>query len=310
VTILYISHRIPEVLALSDRITILRDGKKRETLINRDISEDALIALMVGRNLTELHHRDVLGYRGDNTKIFEVEAIRASSTSSELSLAVRRGEILGIFGLEGSGTFELAERLAGLRPHSSGMIRIGQRTFQRWSPRDLADCGVPFLHSNRKEAGLFLNLDVTENVAAPRLRQLSRWGLMQQAALVSAVANAIQRFGIKAQPRGQPVRNLSGGNQQKLMLSLALDRRPTCFIVSEPTRGVDVGSKFAIHRLMRTVAADGGGILLFTSELPELLTLAHAAVVMRDGRIVRRFEGDEMTEEGIMVSAAGTTTHA
>jgi ABC-type sugar transport system ATPase subunit len=306
VSILYISHRIPEVLALSDRITILRDGRKRVTLANRDLSEDALVALMVGRDLTGLRGKFDDTFEGAKSPALEVKGLRGPGQRRDVSLSVRRGEIVGVFGLEGSGTFELSEMLVGLLPHRTGIIEVQGRHLSNWTPRKLSDLGVAFLHSNRKEAGIYLNLDVSENAAAPRLSDLTRWGLLDRVALGAIVKESIRSFGIKAQPRDQRARNLSGGNQQKLMLSLALKKAPVCFVVNEPTRGVDVGSKAEIHRLLRSLASNGGSILLFSSELPELISLAGAILVMRDGKLLSRLEGEEISEERVMAYAAGT----
>ena len=306
VSILYISHRIPEVLALSDRITILRDGRKRETLVNRDLSEDRLISLMVGRDLTGLRGKSGRSFQGAKSPAFEAKGLRGAGRHHAASLLVSRGQIVGVFGLEGSGTFELSQMLVGLLPPRSGTIEIEGRVSSSWTPRRLNELGVTFLHSNRKEAGLYLNLDVSENAAAPRLSELSRWGLLDRGALGEIVAASIMKFGIKARPRDQRVRHLSGGNQQKLMLSLALKKAPVCFVVNEPTRGVDVGSKAEIHRLLRGLAADGGSVLLFSSELPEMISLASTIFVMRDGKLLSRLEGEEITEERVMAYAAGT----
>jgi ABC-type sugar transport system ATPase subunit len=293
-------------LALSDRITILRDGRKRETLVNRDLSEEMLISLMVGRDLTGLRGKSGRSFQGAKSPAFEAEGLRGPGQHHAASLLVSRGQIVGVFGLEGSGTFELSQMLVGLLPPRSGTIGIEGRVLSSWTPRGLNELGVTFLHANRKEAGLYLNLDVSENAAAPRLSELSRWGLLDRGALGEIVAGSITKFGIKARPRDQRVRHLSGGNQQKLMLSLALKKAPVCFVVNEPTRGVDVGSKAEIHHLLRDLAADGGSVLLFSSELPEMISLASIIFVMRDGRLLSRLEGEEITEERVMAYAAGT----
>ena len=305
VTILYISHRIPEVLALSDRITILRDGKKRATLVNKDLNQNLLVRAMVGRELQGIHGH-VATVLSAGQPALRAQTVSGYGLVRDVDLHVRRGEIVGVFGLEGSGFFELAELLAGVRRRRNGILSVNQKQFQRWSPRVLARSGVQYLHYNRKEAGLYLAMDVSENAAAPRLSALSRLGLVDRKALAHVVRSSIQRFGIKCRPSGQRVINLSGGNQQKLMLSLCLDCTPACFVVSEPTRGVDVGAKAEIHNILRNIAASGGSILLFSSELPELLALATTILIMRDGRIARQVTGKEISEESVMAFAAGT----
>ena len=307
VTVLYISHRIPEVLALSNRITILRDGRKRATVENDGLTESSLVQMMVGRDLVSLYDPTATKQNGSGAASLAVEGLSGYGSVHDVDLTLGEGEILGVFGLEGSGSFELAETIVGLRRRRSGRLRVGTTVLRRWQPRKLLSLGVQYLHNNRKDAGLYLALDVSENAEAPRLKRLSSHGLLNRRKLSEVVRSSIQRFEIKARPRHQRVVNLSGGNQQKLMMSLCLDGVPKCFVVCEPTRGVDVGSKAQIHGFLRNVAAEGGSIMMFSSELPEIIALCTRVLIMRAGGVVGQLVGNDITEENVMARAAGAS---
>jgi ABC-type sugar transport system ATPase subunit len=307
VTVLYISHRIPEVLALSNRITILRDGRERATVENDGLTESSLVQMMVGRDLVSLYDPTATKQNGSGAASLAVEWLSGYGSVHDVDLTLGEGEILGVFGLEGSGSFELAETIVGLRRRRSGRLRVGTTVLRRWQPRKLLSLGVQYLHNNRKDAGLYLALDVSENAEAPRLKRLSSHGLLNRRKLSEVVRSSIQRFEIKARPRHQRVVNLSGGNQQKLMMSLCLDGVPKCFVVCEPTRGVDVGSKAQIHGFLRNVAAEGGSIMMFSSELPEIIALCTRVLIMRAGGVVGQLVGNDITEENVMARAAGAS---
>lgn len=309
-TILYISHRIPEVLELSDRITILRDGRKQATIRNEGLTEHDLVSKMVGREFEGLHRKPDYADFSAAPTAFEASGLVGYEQVADVSLRVHEGESLGVFGLEGSGTVELSEMLYGIQPKHGGTLTVRGTTLSRWTPASLGNRRVAYLPGNRKESGVFLAMDVSENVAAPRLAPLSSAGLLNRSRLRKVVAQSIAAFAVKARPVHQAVRTLSGGNQQKLMMSLAFSRAPSCLIVNEPSRGVDVKAKAEIHRVLKDLARQGGALIVFTSELPEMIALTQRIVVMRDGRIVGQVVGDAISEESVMLLAAGGLANA
>ncbi|MDZ5452187.1 sugar ABC transporter ATP-binding protein [Labrys sp. ZIDIC5] len=304
-TILFVSHRLGDVMRISDRITVLRDGAVVETLDNQGLQESDLVSRMVGRKLAQVHHRDRPARASEEPVVFKVEGAKRQDGFEDVSLSLRRGEIVGVYGLEGSGTAELSRSLFGLDPLEGGQMEISGRAVASPEPRRMMAAGVSYLNANRKDAGLFMQRSVADNVSAPVLRRFSRLGFLNERSLAARAGEAIKRFAIRVAGTNVPPRELSGGNQQKVMLSACLSCDPTVMIVNEPTRGIDVGAKVDVYRALTDLADEGRSLLVFSSELPEILLLADRILVMRARKVAGWLTGAAMTQEQVMALAAG-----
>jgi ABC-type sugar transport system ATPase subunit len=303
VAIVYVSHRMPEIFALADRVTVLRDGNHVGTKDIREVDENQLVSMMVGRAIDRLYPKKQ-GESGAN--LLELRDVSYRAIVNNISLELRRGEILGIAGLVGSGRTELALTIFGITPATSGEIRIDGRPVKIGSPEAARDLGIAYIPEDRGLQGLIRTQTIAENVSLANLKQLMR-GLIVDAAKVRKEAeNAIRRFGIRARGPDQIVLQLSGGNQQKVVLGKWLATNPQILIMDEPTRGIDVGAKAEIHQLMRKLAGEGMAILMISSELPEVLGMSDRVLVMNAGRIVAAFDKDEATPEAV----GAAMTHA
>ena len=303
-TILYVSHRLHEVLDIADHITVLRDGEFIGTLKNEGLSEDDLIRRMVGRNLAPPALPDP-----DQLNSAEV-ALRVSNMTmpgsfEDMGLELRRGEILGVFGLEGSGAEAFSRAIFGIVPPVSGRTELLGLPVHDLTPAALMGRGMSYLYSNRKEAGLYMERTIADNISAPVLDRLSNRGLVDRGAVKALADEDIRRFAIRTPGPESLPRQLSGGNQQKVMISACLASAPEVIVLNEPTRGVDVGAKAEVHEAARHEAANGRALLVFSSDLPELLRLAHRIVVMRSRRHAGELSGADMNEEAVMALAAG-----
>ncbi|MEI4472387.1 sugar ABC transporter ATP-binding protein [Frigidibacter sp. MR17.24] len=304
-TILYVSHRLPEVLEIADHVTVLRDGQFIETLRNADLGEDDLIRRMVGRDLGPVAAAPRAAAR-DAPVLFAARGLSQADQFRDMDVEIRAGEIVGVFGLEGSGAEQFSQALFGIVPPTSGTIELKGRRVASVSPAALVRAGMSYLPGNRKEAGLYMERSIADNVSAPVLDRLSRWGVVDARRVDAQAKDDIRRFAIRVPgPQGLP-RQLSGGNQQKVMVSACLATGPEVIVLNEPTRGVDVGAKAEVHEAARAEAARGRAVLVFSSDLPELLRLSHRIVVMRGRRLAGEVAGAAMGEEAVMALAAGT----
>ncbi len=296
VAIVYVSHRMPEIFALADRVTVLRDGQHVGTKNISEVDEPALVSMMVGRSIDRLYPAKQ-GTDGD--VILELDKVSHRNVVRDISFKLKRGEILGLAGLVGSGRTETALTIFGITPATSGTIRIDGKPATITSPETARDLGIAYVPEDRGSQGLIRMQSIEENVALANLRRLMK-GFMVDAARVTAEAkNAITRFGIRARGPKQLVRQLSGGNQQKVVLGKWLATNPRILIMDEPTRGIDVGAKAEIHLLMRKLAGEGMAILMISSELPEVLGMSDRVLVMNGGRIVGEFDKDHATAEAV-----------
>jgi ribose transport system ATP-binding protein len=227
----------------------------------------------------------------------------------DVSLSITSGEIVGVAGLVGAGRTELGRALFGLLPLEGGSMAIDGRPVELLSPADAIRHGLAYLPQERKEEGLFLMMHLADNIAAPNLRSLSRHGFMQADAVRRLAADYAKALHIRTPSLFARVSNLSGGNQQKALISMWLAQKPRLLIVDEPTRGIDIGAKAEIHRLLRELAGNGMAILMISSELPEILALSHRVLVMAKGRITGHFTSEEAQEEPIMACASGLAEH-
>jgi len=302
VTIIYVSHRLPEVLHLADRITVLRDGRCVGTLDRAAASEEALVRMMIGRALAEVPRR---GDRPPGPEVLRVERLSSPGRVSDVSLTLRAGEIVGLAGLVGAGRSELAQAIFGLDPHATGRVWVGARRLHLRNVRAALRCGLGLVPEDRKRQGLVLPLSVRFNFSLAILDRLRRLFWLDQRQERRQARALFERLAVRMAGLDAPVASLSGGNQQKVVLARWLARRLRVLIVDEPTRGVDVGAKAAIHVLLEELADQGLGVLLISSELPELLRVSTRILVMRAGRIVREVPRSAASEETLLAAMAG-----
>lgn len=301
-TILLISHFLREVLELADSVTVLRDGQLVRTSPTADETESSLVEAMLGRSLTatfpEKHVRD----EAEAPVLMSVRDVSAPGVSG-VSFDLRAGEILGIAGLVGAGRTELALALFGASKLESGSVELstGER-FGR-SPRRSLGTGLALIPESRKDAGLIFGRSSIENATLSRLPSLSALGIVRRARERKEARRVLERCDVRAARFSAPVRTLSGGNQQKVLLARTLLCGPRVLVADEPTRGVDVGAKRAIYDFLTELSADGLGVIVISSELEELLGLAHRILVMRRGRIAGEFVGEQMTESALLNAA-------
>lgn len=301
--IVYVSHRIAEVMEITDRVTVLRDGKLVGTYATADMTPDALIEKMVGRKLLN----DLFAKRtsANGAELLRVEKLTRKNEFSDISFEVRKGEIVGVAGLKGARRSELFRALVGITRPSAGQIWLEGKLVNFRSPQQAFALGIAYLPEERKTDGLFLRMSLSRNIVSATLKNFARWGVMSRRKEVDASQNLAQRLNIRATSMRQTVGRLSGGNQQKVMLSKWLIERPQILIIDEPTKGVDVGTKAEVHQLLRQLADQGVGILFISSELPEILGLAQRILVMYEGRIRGELLADETDEQTIMTLTSG-----
>ena len=307
-SILYISHKMNEVFTLADAVTVLRDGRFVAASASRETSPQQVVRWMVGRELAETTFQGG-DSRGD--VVLSVENLALPSPPHEgrpslsgISFGLHRGEVLGVAGLLGAGRTELLEALFGAAPTvPTGTIALGGRPARFRAPGEAIAAGVALVTEDRKNLGLFAQMTVAENVTICHLDALTRGGLVDRRAESRAVAESIHRLAIKTAGGGAPITSLSGGNQQKCIIARWLLTGPTVLLLDEPTRGIDVGAKAEIYALMRRLAGQGMGIVMTSSELPELLAVCDRILVLCEGRMTAELSRSEATEERIMHAA-------
>ncbi|MCY3781432.1 MAG: sugar ABC transporter ATP-binding protein [Chloroflexi bacterium] len=298
VTIIYISHRLDEVFRIADEVTVLKDGELVDTRPISQLDRPTLVEMMVGRPLDEIfpqtdHEQGEL--------VLVAENVSTDTILEDASLKLHKGEILGIAGMVGSGRTELARALFGADPLTSGEIALVTDKGARWSnPAQAIESGLVLVPEDRKSHGLFTSLSVRINVTLPILSRITRLGVLQSQAEAEIVDGLKERLSIVMASADQEAQYLSGGNQQKLVLAKWLETNPTVVILDEPTRGVDVGAKFEIYKLMRQLNDRGIAIVMISSELPEVIGMSDRILVMNDGRIVGEVAQAEATEAGII----------
>ena len=297
--ILYVSHRLEEVLAIADRVTVLRDGRKVATDAAAGLRQADLVRFMVGHDARE---RFPLPPPAPSAPVLDVGV-----EGNPARFQVRRGEIVGLAGLVGAGRPRLGRAIGGLEPVD---LRIDGRPVRLRSPADALAHGIVYLTEDRKREGVFPNLSVLVNTTAAALPALSRLGVLSAARERTAAQAILAQLRLVARSLGAPVRELSGGNQQKVIFGRALLARPRVLVCDEPTRGIDVGAKDEIYDLLIDLARQGAAIILISSEMKEVLALSHRVVVMRDGRVVREFAGGEAREHDVLMAAMGPTADA
>jgi ABC-type sugar transport system ATPase subunit len=303
VGIVYVSHRLEEVLALADRITVMRDGAVVEDGPKDAYSIERLIRKMVGREIDHLFHRQPVKLPG-NREVFAVHLLGDRKLLEDISFSVKQGEIFGVAGLPGSGKDELVDCLTGLRAFT-GQILINGKSRAIRSPEDLLRNGVAIVPSDRRTAGAFQVLNLLDNIAAANLQKLSRFGVLRRNAMRALASEFVGRFQIKTGSVSQRVATLSGGNQQKVVLARNLATDPQVLLLHEPTRGIDIGAKAEIYRILNELAGAGICVLIISSELPELISQCDRILTMHGGRISAEFARSEFHEERILAAAMG-----
>ncbi len=302
VSIIYISHKMEEIFRVSDRITVLRDGGFIACRNAAELTPDALVKMMVGREIQDVYPKRPLLKPGGIA--LEVEDLADAGKISGVSFSLRYGEILGMAGLMGSGRTETAECIFGLNPRRAGVVKVNGRTVNIRSPRDAIRRRIALVSDDRKLKGLNLEGSVGENISLLRLPHLSRLGVIDSGRERERVGEYMRLLNVKAAGSGSPVSSLSGGNQQKVVLAKWLLSEPEIIIFDEPTRGIDVGAKHEIYLLMNRLAESGKAILMISSEMPEIVGMADRVVVMADGRLAGELGGGGITQEGIMALAS------
>jgi rhamnose transport system ATP-binding protein len=300
--VLFISHRIEEVLASCQRVTIMRDGSFVSTAPIEDVTADSIIRSMVGRELGSLFPKT--DTKAGET-VLEVEHLTREGVFHDISLTVRRGEIVGLAGLVGAGRSEVARAVFGIDRWTSGTVRVNGKKLRGGVPAGAMAAGVALVPEDRRQQGLVMDMGIDQNVALASLARLGRYGLIRRGSERELASTWAERLQLKFGRMKNPVSTLSGGNQQKVVLGKWLARGPSLLIIDEPTRGIDVGTKAEVHRILDGLVADGMAVLMISSELPEVLGMADRVFVLHEGRITAELSRAEADEDSIMRAATG-----
>ncbi|MGJ4942011.1 sugar ABC transporter ATP-binding protein [Bradyrhizobium sp. HKCCYLS1011] len=303
VAVIYISHKLDEIFAIADRVTVLRDGAHVATKPVAETDSAALVQLMVGRRIESLFPKIAVPI---GEPVLEVIDLERRPLTRTVSLNVRAGEIVGLAGLVGSGRSELAQIIFGVTPAEGGEIRIAGRKVDIRSPAQARSLGIAYVPEDRGTQGLVRPMTVRENFSLAALAKVAFAGFIDRTSERRLAADGVARFAVKTHSLEQVAGKLSGGNQQKIVLGKWLANQPKLLILDEPTRGIDVGAKAEIHRLMGELAAQGLAVLMISSELPEVLGMSDRVLVMREGRIVAEFSRAEATQETVGTAMMGS----
>jgi len=302
VGIIYISHRMEEIFKITDRISILRDGQYQGTVNTAETNEEKVTQMMIGRKLdlsrNASHHE-----LGDTA--LDVRGLTVKGLFEDVSFSIRRGEVVGFYGLVGAGRTEIAETLFGLRDPSSGTIHLDGEEVRIASPSDAIARGISLVPEDRKGQGLVLGMNCRDNMTLPQVDDLKAGPFVAEGAEIAIFDQYRDRLDIRTPGWKQQAGNLSGGNQQKIVIGKWLSMHPNVLIVDEPTRGIDVGSKSEIHKLLRELAAQGYAVMVISSEMPEVLHVSDRIVAMYAGKIMRTFTSEEVTEDSLIQAISG-----
>ncbi|WP_037306125.1 sugar ABC transporter ATP-binding protein [Amycolatopsis orientalis] len=300
--IMFISHRFEEITELCGRVTILRDGRQVSTDPAGDLTVDDMVRRMVGRDLDALFPKQDVE---PGAVVLEVENLSRAGVFRDISFSVRAGEIVAFAGLVGSGRSEVVQAVFGVDERDTGSVRLNGKRIRPRSPRAAMAAGMALVPEDRRQQGLVMDLSIERNVTLPRSRALARLGLLSGAGERREARHWTERLRTRYRRLTDAVGTLSGGNQQKVVLAKWLATAPRVLIVDEPTRGIDVGTKAEVHRLMSELAAEGVAVVMVSSELPEVLGMADRVLVMREGRMVAELPRAEATEDSVMFAAMG-----
>jgi len=305
VAILYVSHRLHEVMAVSDVVSVLRDGALVKSAPAAELDQDTLVGHMLGR---EIMARERSGSRATDEVVLSIRDLSRAGEFDDVSLEVRRGEVVGLAGIVGAGRSELGQAICGITRPNGGTLQVGGRDLRLSGVRAATRHGVAYVPEERQSQGLFMRFSVEDNVALSSLEQLGRWGTVFPGRVRALAARAVRGLDLRGRI-DEPVDSLSGGNQQKVLLGKWLATEPDVLILDEPTRGIDVGARSEIYAIIERLTTDGCGVLLISSDLQELLLLSDRILVMREGELVAEFSGDEMTESSVGRAALGVEGH-
>lgn len=298
--IIFVSHRLDEVFEIADRITVLRDGQAVGTLLRAEATVERVVSMMVGRPIDQQFPKQPTR---PGTPLLEVRDVWTRELLRGASLVVHRGEIVGLAGLVGAGRTEFARAIFGADPIERGAIVLDGQRVSIHNPGDAVRLGMGFVTEDRKKSGLILNFALFRNHTLPSLSKFVRTGRLVERLEVRAFANWASELRVRARSPYQPAHDLSGGNQQKVVIGKWLERNPRLLILDEPTRGVDVGAKVEIYEIMNRLAAAGTAILMISSDLPEVLGMSDRIVVMHEGRVTGEFQQAEANKEAVMRAA-------
>ncbi|WP_028933371.1 sugar ABC transporter ATP-binding protein [Pseudonocardia spinosispora] len=302
VAIIYISHRLDELFRIADEVTVMRDGATLGTYPMRDLSVREIAELMVGGILNDDTTPRAVA---DGPPVLELDSVGLAGRFHDVSVSVRGGEIVGLYGLVGSGVSEIANTIYGIDPATEGELRLGGEPVRPTSPRQAQKLGIALLPADRKKQGMFVFQPISFNISIGHLALLSKFAVWMDRARERTVArDLIERLAVKTPSERQPIGAMSGGNAQKVVLARQLVERPDVLVLAEPTQGVDVGAKEEIHRIITALADEGTAVLVVTSDLPEALRIADRLLVVRDGTIVAEFHGDA-SQVDVLAAAAG-----
>jgi ABC-type sugar transport system ATPase subunit len=303
VTVIYISHRMEEVFDIADSITIITDGHCVATTRINEITIDGVIRLMIGRKLEDMYPRKETH---TTAQALRVSGLGKPGVLHDISFCVNSGEVLGVFGFIGSGRTELARALFGAEPAATGRIEIFEREVQIRSVLDAINAGIALVVEDRKRQGLFLDMSVLDNICITSLDKLSRMGFIDAMSARTVGEASLKRLDIKTPSLAHPAKNLSGGNQQKVIVAKWLNRQSPIIIFDEPTRGIDVGAKVEMYQIIRSLAENGSAVIVISSELSEVLGISDRLIIMRAGRIIGRSDTSRITKEEVLNHAIGT----
>jgi ABC-type sugar transport system ATPase subunit len=306
IAFIYISHHLSEIFEIADTVTVLRDGQRVADATVKDVDEDFLISNMVGRSIDNIY-----GCRAPEDPvgdvIFEAKGLTRKGAFEDVSFSVRRGEIVGFSGLVGAGRTEIGRAIFGADRLDAGEMTLMGRKLSIHSPDQAIASGIGYMTEDRKSLGLYLSFSIDQNLAANRLRDFAKGGVMQDEKLAEASKGVVKAYNVATPNIRKKVEELSGGNQQKVLLAAWMSIKPKLLIVDEPTRGVDVGAKCEIYQLLRRMARQGNcGIVMISSDLPEVLGVSDRIVVMKEGRVVGLLDGVSACEKDVMSLAAGS----
>ncbi|HEY5304399.1 MAG TPA: sugar ABC transporter ATP-binding protein [Acidimicrobiales bacterium] len=300
--VMFISHRLEEVFAMCQRVTIMRDGAFVKTAPISEITIDEVIYSMVGRDIVSIYGDHA---RTPGLTVLEVQHLTREGVFTDVSFDVRAGEIVALAGLVGAGRTEVARGIFGIDKVDAGTVTISGQKLKSGSPLQAMNAGIGFVPEDRRQQGLVMQMAIDRNASLASIRQLSRFGLIRKSSERKLASEWAARLQLKFGRFSNPVLTLSGGNQQKVVLAKWLARQPRLLIIDEPTRGIDIGTKAEVHRLLGELVEQGIAILMISSEMPEVLGVADRILVLHEGRLAAQFTRSEANEESIMRAAAG-----
>ena len=303
---IYITHKLGEVFQLADRVMVMRDGKYVGIRNVEEVSEDDLVSMMVGREITDMYGATA-HFEETAEQYFRIDQFSRRDVFQDISFGLQHGEILGLAGLVGAGRTELARSIFGIDPKDQGKITLNGEVIEIDNPQEAITQGVAYLTEDRKGQGLFLDMSILDNLIAPVLKEFTdRFGFLVRSKINNDVGNRVEQFDITTPSISQKMLNLSGGNQQKCMIAMWMGIEPKVIIFDEPTKGVDVGARSEIYRKIRELVEKGTGIVIISSDLPELIGICDRILVIHQGQMTGEVTRSDFSEELIMAYAAGT----